>query len=175
VRPGGRVPEGAFRRAAGAGVLPAPPRHRWDAIGVRRVRRVLANSAGPQAGSRPARDHCPVAISARLAGRMRSTAAELAHPEASAISSTTGAPDANRHLVADQPPATPRPRQVGGWSGTPGTTGFLLAASHLTRRRFGAMLRRIWALRCQPADGHGRQETISGEELAQRGRGVGEL
>jgi hypothetical protein len=56
-----------------------------------------------------------------------------------------GAPDTRRLLVVDQPPAAPR--KTGGrllkharfyW--------LLLAESHLTRRLFGAMLRRIWAL-----------------------------
>lgn len=51
----------------------------------------------------------------------------------------------------------------------------LLAESQLTRWLFGAMLRRIWALPCQQADGQWRQETVPGEERAQRGRGVGEL
>ena len=47
---------------------------------------------------------------------------------------------------------------------------------HLTRRLFGSMLRRIWALPvCRSADGQWRQETVSGEERAQRGKGVGEL
>src|SRR5688500_5324238 len=63
-------------------------------------------------------------------------------------------------------------RRVGGWSRTPATTA-PAAESHLTQRLFGAMLRRIWALRCQPADGQWRQEIISGEEQAQRGRSVG--
>ncbi len=47
----------------------------------------------------------------------------------------------------------------------------LLAESHLTRRLFGSMLRRIWAFRCQPADGRALPETV-GEERTEGGRSV---
>ena len=51
----------------------------------------------------------------------------------------------------------------------------LLAESHLTRRLFGSMLRRIWACRCRRADVQRAPRSRSDEERAQAGRGVREM
>ena len=56
-----------------------------------------------------------------------------------------GAAGAGRHLVADQSPAAPR-QDGRAACDTARYYWLLLAESHLTRRLFGSMLRRIWAL-----------------------------
>src|ERR1019366_3747618 len=54
-----------------------------------------------------------------------------------------GAADADRHLVADQSPAAPRQDGWAAGQARPVLLWLLLAESHLTRRLFGSMLRRI--------------------------------
>jgi hypothetical protein len=80
-----------------------------------------------------------------LPGKRGPAATERARLQPRQPVAAAGATDADRHMVADQSPATPC--QDGGrlvkharyyW--------LLLAESHLTRRLFGSMLQRIWAL-----------------------------
>src|ERR1035437_6149474 len=95
---------------------------------------------GRQAGSA-----LDAAVVSPVPGGRVPAAAERARLQPREPLAAAGAAGADRHLVADQPPAALV--KTGGRLVKHARYYWLfLAESHLTRRLFGAMLQRIWAL-----------------------------
>jgi Transposase DDE domain group 1 len=149
---GGQLDHGATdrgkSRASRRRAVPARGLHRDESPAPQSSRRAVLQQAGhgramDQRGQ--AGRALDATIVSPLPGERSPLATEPARVQLGESVAAARAADADRHVVADQPPTAPR---QDGWAADQArpVPRLLLAESHLTRRLFGSMLRRIWAL-----------------------------